>query len=592
MITSDAIHDLELMAGGAECFLDIADDLMANADFEGALKSIYIAATLLKLQNRRLVHPRLESQLNRVGTVITERSSVTLKPCSAPSGKQRWLHVLTEALPSGGHTAMALRWIKNDRVDRVHSVALVAQKSPPPVALAEAVAARGGSLYQAETQTSWLARAEWLRRIAHEQATHVVLHIDVDDVVSAAAFSVAGGPLTMMVNHAAHIFWVGASIVDLVINCRGSQLEQEWTRIFRGVSRSATIPIPLEIPAGGDAVGRERDELRMQARKELGIAENELMILTSGASFKYLPLDEMDFLATGEEVLRAVPEAVIVAIGPKEDARWQAASQRTGGRLRTFGLQPAAKVIRFQQAADLYIEGFPFGSTTALLEAGLWGLPAVLAPMECPPPYGTDGVAIDDWLERPASLVDYCRRVVELARDRQLREQLGKRLRTAILQHHTGDGWFEYLGRAIANLPARHSVYAVDDPVLTPERIHLYWAKFARVVYPVAFPLCEHAVSHAFTLGVRPPVSPQFPSNGAGPKNNVRAQIDSDIGDAYYARGEHDVARQFYRRSLAQDPGRFRTRVKQMLLVLGPLGDLIRRRPQPICVNRNSESAT
>ena len=138
------------------------------------------------------------------------------------------------------------------------------------------------------------------------------------------------------------------------------------------------------------------------------------MILTLGASYKYAPLANLDFLATCNEVVKAVPEAFILAAGVNEDMRWLAASASAGGRLRALGSVSHEQVRLLHGIADLYIEGFPFGSTTALLEAGLSGLPVVLAPAECPPPYGSDGLALDNTLKQPASVDEYKAEIVRL----------------------------------------------------------------------------------------------------------------------------------------------------------------------------------
>ena len=104
------------------------------------------------------------------------------------------------------------------------------------------------------------------------------------------------------------------------------------------------------------------------------------MILTVGPSFKYLPIDGLDFLEIWEEIIKAVPEAVVLAVGFDGDQRWKDASVRVGNRIRTLGAMPHSQLLKVQDAADLYVEALPFGTTTSLLEAGLKGIPVGLAP--------------------------------------------------------------------------------------------------------------------------------------------------------------------------------------------------------------------
>src|SRR5690349_553598 len=119
---------------------------------------------------------------------------------------------------------------------------------------------------------------------------------------------------------------------------------------------------------------------KAQAKESIGIPKDAVVILTVGASSKYALMDQLDFVETCEAILKEVPDAFIVAVGPEEDSRWRMASARSGSRLRAFGRQSRSQLTLFHQAADVYIEGFPFGSTTALLEAGIHGIPVVLAP--------------------------------------------------------------------------------------------------------------------------------------------------------------------------------------------------------------------
>ena len=96
---------------------------------------------------------------------------------------ERCLHVLSEALPAGGHTAMASRWMKNDCGGRVHSVALLSQEVPLPASLQQAIENSGGRIRIADPAASLVNRAVWLRRLAAKDANYVILHVDPVDVI-------------------------------------------------------------------------------------------------------------------------------------------------------------------------------------------------------------------------------------------------------------------------------------------------------------------------------------------------------------------------------------------------------------------------
>jgi hypothetical protein len=162
----------------------------------------------------------------------------------------------------------------------------------------------------------------------------------------------------------------------------------------------------------------------------------------------------------------------------QEDERWREASKNTASRLRAIGRQNQSHIGDFHDAADLYIEGFPFGSTTALLEAGLKRIPVILAPASCPPPYGTDGVAIDDIITRPSDIEEYKNQVRSLIANRDERERLADQLSVSIRNHHTGDGWMRYLENMVDKLPPTHRTYPLTENHPTSESVYLYWTEF------------------------------------------------------------------------------------------------------------------
>jgi glycosyltransferase involved in cell wall biosynthesis len=497
---------LDYAAAIADWFLDTGDECIRRGEFEQALKCNHLAARVLARQNRDLSFPRIETNLQLLARILSEDEKRRAVPSVQRKDKEMWLHVFSEALSYGGHTAMAIRWMKDDLGKRTHSVALLAQISPIPDELVQAVGESGGKVYCADPKESFFGRAAWLRQLAYELASYVVLHIAPDDVMAGVAFGSDGGPPVLLVNHAAHIFWNGACFTDLVVNCRGSKLEESWTEIHRGIARYATIPIPLLEPAGSNSERSSDTEKKKkdQARESIGVPKDSVLILTVGDSHKYTPIDSLNFIEACEDILKEVPEAFVVAVGPEEDRRWRAARERSGSRLRAVGRQSRSQVAVFHQAADLYIEGFPFGSTTALLEAGLRGIPVVLAPAQCPPPYGSDGVALDEVLERPSTIEEYKTTVIFLTSSLAERESWGNRICNAITRHHTGYGWRQYVENAIGKLPKEHSTYPPSTPVRTPESVHAYWIRFRSELRTGLETSLEYSVVCAFWSGVRP----------------------------------------------------------------------------------------
>ncbi len=410
------------------------------------------------------------------------------------------LHVMTEAYGTLGHTNLCRRWMQFD--DRMtHSVALVNQQSRLPENLVETVRRAGGECIVLRPSSPMLERAGELRRYAWQHADLVVLHTHPDDVVPTVAFGVEGGPPVALMNHADHVFWGGCSVADLVLDIRPSG--HDWTKSKRGVSRAMILPLPLtDVPA--ESIGDSgRDELRRQ----LGIPKEAVMLLSVGSRLKYEPVAGLDFIKTAREIIQQVENAWLVAVGPRDEAAWRTARTDTQGRIRAVGYQPDSAL--FCQAADLYVEGFPLGSLTALLEAGLSGLPCVRGPGECIPPYTSDDVSLE-FLRQPKCLSDYVSQAVRLARNAGERAAAGAGVRRAILKEHCGADWLARLEAAKSLLPAKHAVYRDFRPAAVA---HDQRDWFLRYLYRRAVPSVE-ALAAEFLVGAwkRTAAEPQLDS--------------------------------------------------------------------------------
>jgi hypothetical protein len=471
--------------------LDNARECFARSVIEEGLRWDYLAGNMARMDCAPLSSPELEAHLQAVAARLP---LPVVKHAAVGEGRPRWLHVLNEAASVGGHTAMAARWIALDPDSCRQSVILLGQRCPVPPFLEEAVARSGGVLHCLDPAASLLERAGQLRNYAWQEADVVVLHINTCDVMATVAFAVPGGPPVLLVNHAAHVFWTGCTITDRVLNCRGSALEHDWTIRHRGISasRSVTLPIPL-LPAVEQTPGA-----KARARQQLALPEDARIVLTVGSTFKYKPLPGIDFLDAVRRILASGERVYLVAVGVDEDHRWAALKQATGGRLLAVGQQ--RDLAPFHAAADLYMEGFPFGSTTSLLEAGLQGLACVLAPATCPPPFGTDGPAVDV-LPRPVDINAYVDAVRELLEDDRLRVATGRLLAAAIASHHCGAGWHGYLQALKEGLPAGHQVYAINPAIPVREQMVAYWSAFSTLVQPDPI---GYLFQQAFSLKLKP----------------------------------------------------------------------------------------
>jgi hypothetical protein len=231
------------------------------------------------------------------------------------------------------------------------------------------------------------------------------------------------------------------------------------------------------------------------------VPENAFLIVSVGESYKYGRTERLDFVATLAEFIRNEQDIFLLVVGVASDLRWDQATSRCAGRMKAVGRK--SDVQRYLLAADLYIEGFPFGSTTALLEAGVVGLPAVLAPSECPPPYGSDGVAIDEALRRPLGVSDYIHEIRRLRDDRQERMNVGQKFQAAVLRHHCCSGWLDYAGRLMEMMPIQHCVRSSIQCRSVPDHLCQHWNRVKQDLAAGPERALDAAIRVAFAEGVK-----------------------------------------------------------------------------------------
>jgi hypothetical protein len=257
----------------------------------------------------------------------------------------------------------------------------------------------------------------------------------------------------VFVVQADHQFWIGKGISDLFVHLREAGASLSETR--RGIERDrmAILPIPLEPVT--------RTVSRAEAKAELGISHDTVVLLSIARAVKYTPVAGPSFPEVAESILEKHQNAVLVAVGPSNTGEWLEASRRTQGRVRALGQR--SDTALFYQAADIYLDSFPFTSNTSLLEAGGFGIPLVSYF-----PYSHDSDVIgpgspglSGTLIRATTLEAYRGSVSRAIEDEVFRLRTGERTKEHIRHHHGSDGWHHHLEtvyRAIGQSATRVAV--------------------------------------------------------------------------------------------------------------------------------------
>ena len=387
----------------------------------------------------------------------------------AKSRPQRWLHVLSIGYAVGGHTTMLRRWVESDDSGDEHHLALTFMDKLALPDLSEAIERSGGRVTPLGDVPSLLERARQLRNLAWREADRVVVHSHPWDVVPIIAFGVPDGPPVLVLNHADHIFWVGASIADLVVNLRPSG--EELTLRHRGVDRNFLFRIPLPNPRDPLCLAQDRAAMRAA----LGIPASASVFVTVGTAHKYKAVGDLDFLAMVQKLLSALPDAYLVAVGPSAaDADWNVAVQALRPRLIPVGVQ--CPVTGYHAAADIYLEGFPFDSHTALLEAAVSGLPVVRIPACVVPPFSGHHFPLSV-VTQPADVEAYLAQAISLAKSREMRRSKAATLHNAVVGLQCGSAWRQRLSELRKAAPDQHAIYELH-PVDSDRELARFWTAF------------------------------------------------------------------------------------------------------------------
>ncbi|BAY94738.1 MULTISPECIES: glycosyltransferase [unclassified Tolypothrix] len=449
-------------------------DLAEHGQYDAAAVYAQIAGLHAVHQHCGLLASfELEQILTSIGLKTMPGS--LYKNHSLPGQPKNILHVASNiAEPFSGIPRLLRRWIQQDS-DRSHSLVLT-QQSPRnvPKICQEAVSKSNGKIYLLNGCIGgFVSRAKRLREIA-ASADVVVVHALEHDVIPTIAFAnKLQSPPVIRVNHGDNCFWFGVSTSDIVANLRVSGMYLSQNR--RGIEKERNMLIPTVLEPF------YRTLSRAEAKEKLGLAKNSVLLLSIARPPKYRSLEGISFADTHIQLLKKYDQAILLVVGPGESEDWSAAIQETQGRI--IVLKQTEDTSIFYQAADIYLDSFPFVSITSLLEAGSYGLPLVTRY-----PYsdgceilGADMPGLDGNMIRVRDTKEYEAILSRLIEDEKFRLFLGEATQRKITETHIGNNWLKLLNdiyfhasilpRVNIQSPVKDMMFLGEPDVFFP-RIH------------------------------------------------------------------------------------------------------------------------
>jgi glycosyltransferase involved in cell wall biosynthesis len=362
--------------------------------------------------------------------------------------KNSFLHIMTTCYTAGGHTAVVENWIKFAPKDQKHSLVLIDQgNTPVRETLFDAVKSQNGEIIQLKNLTP-LEKAIRLRELASSYE-FVILHVHMFDLIPVLAFGTEDFERPVLVyNHAGHMFWVGATICDLLLNL--SLSEQYFSIAQRKITKNAILPIPLS-PPNLSTLSTPPNILK----NKLKIPSNSRVILTVGSSVKLKPLNNLNFVSVALDLLKINNNLFFLIIGPNKDEKiWVEASERGDGRIKVLNVVPRSELDNYIGLADLYIDSFPMNGGTIALEVALSGVPIISVK--------TGFCQFDSILDHT---ITFDKLEIEVIKRLNPQSENLEDLKAKITELHCKDGWLKKYKFIFEEAPKKHALYInFDDP--------------------------------------------------------------------------------------------------------------------------------
>lgn len=357
---------MSLLEENRALYQALIDQMQAEEDL---IQKEQIARQAIAFATKNVTGYYSSSAIEKVYLQLAQ--SLSVEELSDSCSSNSTLHVVTQCYDTGGHSRVIERWLTEALGEEKSSVFY----SEPPLAgvqinqrIEALVKKSGGQVYSSSESADMFQNAQLLRDISSGYQ-RVIVHVHMHDTLPLLAYGVADFKTTVFhYNHADHLFWVGISVADVILETR------TWGKLltsrFRGRDDSVVLGIPQSRMDSNVNVDKKH------ARTKLGLPPNAKIIVSAASSHKYQVSSKINYIEMIAEILDRVPHSIFYCIGPCEGVSiWKSTMRRYAKQIVLMDEVSHEKLCLFFRASDLCLDSYPLAGGTTMLDVLTIGCP-------------------------------------------------------------------------------------------------------------------------------------------------------------------------------------------------------------------------
>ncbi|MFZ6646303.1 hypothetical protein ACO0LO_11335 [Undibacterium sp. TJN25] len=298
-------------------------------------------------------------ELAQLESLLLQQYGGEFQPAGIPARRCEYLHVLTKAYDTGGHTRVVEHLLSSSALAEA---GVFITETIQPNALRKLSRARYGCALSPK-QAGSRQRIQHMIDVFAQHAS-IILHIHPYDIEAVLAAALAGkffGVKVLLYNHADHVFSYGHGIADRVLEVSYFG----WSlRTRRNIQyKSVFAGIPLKLP-----------EQRIASESA---GSSQAYLASAGTAYKYKPNDGFSFPQFVQKFAK-VRNNRLVLIGPRLASNWWwwKTWLKLRSRVEFHARMPHDKYLDFLRQATAYVDSFPLTGGTAFPEIFSLGVPS------------------------------------------------------------------------------------------------------------------------------------------------------------------------------------------------------------------------